>query len=124
MPETPVVLLVSRDLFFASQISGPAQTLGLRVDVAHDAEQAAARMREGGLHGVLINLTLPGLNVADLLAAIPDGADRPRVVAFGPHVQTARLDAARQAGCDEVLPRSRFSAELPAILARILEEAN
>jgi hypothetical protein len=33
-------------------------------------------------------------------------------------VETARLQAARDAGCDVVLPRSRFSAELP----RLLEE--
>ena len=31
-----------------------------------------------------------------------------RVIAFGSHVDVARLKAARAAGCDEVLPRSAF----------------
>jgi hypothetical protein len=37
-------------------------------------------------------------------------------VAFGSHVQTERLQAARDAGCTNVLPRSRFSASLPELL--------
>jgi len=41
-------------------------------------------------------------------------------VAYGSHVDKARLDAARAAGCDEVLPRSKFSAELPDLLRRYL----
>jgi len=40
------------------------------------------------------------------------------VIAFGSHVDKARLDEARAAGCDEVMPRSRFSSELPALLRR------
>ena len=44
-------------------------------------------------------------------------------VAYGSHVDKDRLDAARAAGCDEVLPRSRFSSELPAWLRRYLDTA-
>ena len=38
------------------------------------------------------------------------------VVAFGSHVATALLDEARQAGCHEVLPRSRLHAGLDELL--------
>ena len=45
----------------------------------------------------------------------------PRVVAYGSHVDTATLRAARAAGCDPVLPRSKFvedlAQELPAWLS-------
>jgi hypothetical protein len=44
-------------------------------------------------------------------------------VAFGSHVDKARLDQARAAGCDEVLPRSKFSGELPELLRRYLGAA-
>jgi hypothetical protein len=40
----------------------------------------------------------------------------PRVVAYGSHVDTATLRAAREAGCDPVLPRSKFVEELPSAL--------
>ena len=37
-------------------------------------------------------------------------------VAFGSHVDTVALADARSAGCDPVLPRSRFTAELPTLI--------
>ena len=40
----------------------------------------------------------------------------PRVVAYGSHVETETLRKAREAGCDPVLPRSKFVEELPAKL--------
>ena len=39
-------------------------------------------------------------------------------VAFGSHVDTEALAAARAAGCDPVMPRSKFSAELPELIQR------
>ena len=39
-------------------------------------------------------------------------------VAFGSHVDTEALAAAGAAGCDPVLPRSKFSAELPDLIRR------
>lgn len=50
----------------------------------------------------------------DALAAIV--ASGVRVVAFGSHVDHALLDAARAAGVDEVLPRSRFFATAAELL--------
>jgi hypothetical protein len=37
-------------------------------------------------------------------------------VAFGPHVDANALVAAKAAGCQVVMPRSKFSAELPDLL--------
>ena len=42
-------------------------------------------------------------------------------VAFGSHVDADALDAARDAGCDPVLPRSKFTAELPDLIRRYFE---
>jgi hypothetical protein len=42
----------------------------------------------------------------------------PRVVAYGSHVDTATLKAARASGCDPVLPRSKFVEDLPRELPR------
>ncbi|MGZ3385055.1 MAG: hypothetical protein ACXWNF_09120, partial [Isosphaeraceae bacterium] len=39
-------------------------------------------------------------------------------VAFGSHVDTEALAAARAAGCDPVMPRSKFSADLPELIRR------
>jgi DNA-binding NarL/FixJ family response regulator len=117
MPTTPQGFLVTRDLFFASKITGTAAELGFRVVVEGDAAQAALLAADPACRCLILDLTTPGLKVSDVLAALP-AATRPRVIAFGPHVQAALLSEARDAGCDEVLPRSKFSATLVEILRR------
>jgi hypothetical protein len=60
----------------------------------------------------VVDLSRPG--AVDALGAVPAGV---RTIAYGSHVDTAVLDAARAAGCDEVLPRSAFFSHLPTLLA-------
>jgi CheY-like chemotaxis protein len=45
------------------------------------------------------------------------------IIAFGSHVDTDTLRAARQAGCDHAWARSRFTSDLPALLAKVLHPA-
>jgi DNA-binding response OmpR family regulator len=117
--QTPDAILVSRDLFFASKITGTAAALGFQVGVEGDPATAAIKAAETRCRCVILDLTLPDLSVSDLLAALP-AAHRPAVIAFGPHVDTVRLEEARTAGCDEVFPRSKFSASLTSILTHYL----
>jgi hypothetical protein len=52
---------------------------------------------------VVVDLSRPG--VLEALADVPDGV---RTIGFGSHVDRELLDAARAAGCDEVMARSEF----------------
>jgi DNA-binding response OmpR family regulator len=117
--QTPDAFLVSRDLFFASKITGTAAALGFQVGIEGNPATAAIKAAEPTCRCVILDLTLPDLSVSDLLAALP-AAHRPAVIAFGPHVDTVRLEEARTAGCDEVFPRSKFSASLTSILTHYL----
>jgi CheY-like chemotaxis protein len=106
-------LLLSDDLLFTSRVAGTAQALGLTVQAVKTvaALQAAAQKRTPS--AVILDLNHPGLVIAELmqwLGDLPGG--RPHVVAYGSHVDTATLKAARQAGCDEVMPRSQFVEEI------------
>lgn len=116
--EQPAGLLVCDDLFFTSKVTGTAEALGLKVVEAGSMTAAKERIAAGGIRFAIVDLSLPGLRAADLVAALP-ADDRPPVLAFDSHVNTARMQAARDAGCDEVLPRSRLSAELPDLLKRL-----
>ena len=43
-----------------------------------------------------------------------------RVLAFGPHTDAAALSASRQAGADQVVPRSVFSARLAELIESLV----
>ncbi len=113
-------LMVSRDLFFSSKVTGTAAQWGLSVELEGDVSQAIAKLAGHSYRCLILDLGTPGLSVSEMMATLPV-ENRPRVIAFDAHVRIAHLDAARAAGCDEVLPRSRFSAELPGILKRALD---
>lgn len=107
-------LLLSDDLIFASRISGTASALGLTVQTARTAEALLALARRQAPGCVILDLANPGLALPDLLRGLRAACSPPpRVVAYGAHVDAAGLRAAREAGCDLVLPRSKFVEELP-----------
>jgi CheY-like chemotaxis protein len=116
-------LLLSDDLIFTSRVTGTAKALGLSVQSARSAAALVELARGAPPRGVLIDLHNPGLDLPallrDLAAVCPQ---RPRVIAYGSHVEAATLHAAREAGCDLVLPRSRFVEELPVSLGAWLQE--
>jgi DNA-binding NarL/FixJ family response regulator len=118
----PAGLLLSDDLIFTSRITGTARAQGLEVRQARSAEALVEVARQAPPHGVLIDLGFPGLALEDLLGQLAQACPAmPRVIAYGSHVDTASLKAARAAGCAVVLPRSKFvedlAKELPNWLA-------
>jgi len=118
MPEDAAVgYLLSDDLMFTSRITGTARDLGLTVKPARSAAALQALVRQRPPRCVLLDLANPGLAVADLVSWLKaECMPPPFVVAYGSHVDTAALKAAREAGCDLVLPRSKFVEELPRAL--------
>jgi CheY-like chemotaxis protein len=110
-----VGLLLSDDLLFTSRITGTARHLGLVVRTARSGAALLELAQAQTPRCVLVDLANPGLVIADLLADLRNCCSPvPRVVAYGSHVDTATLRAARAAGCDVVLPRSQFVEELPS----------
>ena len=109
-------LLLSDDLIFTSRITGTARALGLTVHPARSVAALLTLAREHPPAGVLVDLAHPGLSVPDLIQQLGEICpSRPRVVAYGSHVDAAGLRTARDAGCDLVLPRSAFVEQLHAI---------
>jgi D-arabinose 1-dehydrogenase-like Zn-dependent alcohol dehydrogenase len=82
--------------------------------VSFVATPAALVEAAPGATVAVVDLGRPGA-VDALPALVATGV---RVVAFGSHVDRDTLDAARSAGCQEVLPRSAFFRDLPSLLGR------
>ncbi len=119
--EKPAVsaLLVSQDLFFTSRITGTAEGLGYRIELADNIDVTSSAIQDNRYSCIIVDLGSRDVHLADLMRLLPADSQIP-VIAFGAHVNTVRLQEARDAGCTEVLSKGRFSASLPEILKRYL----
>lgn len=114
----PRGLMLCDDLIFTSKVTGTAKALGLEVAAARDPAALLRLAAQSPPSCVVIDLHNPGLDLVALLTALREACpSAPRLVAYGSHVEAATLHAARAAGCDPVLPRSRFVELLPSALA-------
>lgn len=120
IPDRPGGLLLSRDLIFTAKITSTARALGHLVTTAGNSALALAMIEQWRPRVVLVDLAAGDLVRPEALLAYRQLAPETPFVAFGSHVDTATLATAAAAGCDPVLPRSRFTAELPALIRRHL----
>jgi CheY-like chemotaxis protein len=117
---TRMILAIVDDLMFTSKIRTTATQLGVPLSFARSSEGALAEMRKQRPALVIFDLNSTRSAPLTTIAAMksdPALADIPSL-GFVSHVQTDLIDAARQAGVDEVVARSAFTMRLPEILAR------
>jgi|SRR5438132_8407567 len=106
------------DMIFTSRITGTAQALGLKMKPARSMAALQALITGHWPNCIIVDLANPSLDLVELLGFLKEsGTNVPQVIAYGSHVDTATLKAAREAGCDVVLPRSKFVEDLPKALA-------
>jgi DNA-binding NarL/FixJ family response regulator len=114
---TGLCYLLSDDLMFTSRITGTATALGLAVKPVRSLQSLQTLVQKEPPRCVLIDLSVAGRGLADFMRQLKEaGSGVPRVVAYGSHVDAETLRAARELGCDPVLPRSKFVEELPRAL--------
>lgn len=110
-------VLITSNLVFSSQVAGAANRAGVELQTLNNQDGLMAAA--AGASVLLVDLSTPGMRIADLVARArllePPPAE---IVAFGPHVHQARQMAARSAGCDVVLAQGAFVSAMNEILAR------
>jgi DNA-binding NarL/FixJ family response regulator len=102
-------------MLFSSRVLGAAGKLAIGCKIVAAAAQLPAAVGPG-LKLAMIDLGMPDLDLPAIVTAIRASAPGAKIVAFGPHVDVALLDRARQAGCDVVLPRSQFNQQYVEVL--------
>ena len=115
-----MILAVLDDLMFTSKIKTTAGRIGVAVTFARSADVALSEMRKAAPSLVIFDLNNPRTDPLGIVAAMhadPALAAIP-TVGFVSHVDTAVINAARQAGVTEVLARSAFTTQLADILKR------
>jgi hypothetical protein len=120
----PIGLLLCRDLIFTTKVRGTAEELGYQILVASEESLVMSLIERWHPRLVLVDLTAGAVAAPDALIAYQNLAGPDAwFVAFGPHVEADALVAAKAAGCQVVMPRSKFSAELPDLLRRYFNRA-
>ena len=108
------VVALMDDLFFQMKVAETAKQLGVEFKVAtnHDAFRSLMAS-EPKL--VIVDLNARSQPLA-AIAGLRAEKKNARIVGFLSHVQRDLAAQAQAAGCDEVMPRSRFTQDLASIL--------
>jgi hypothetical protein len=104
----PILVLV-RDLMFASKISATAQAAGAAVKMIREPEKLAGEQGDR----LIVDLNQAGALKAAAEWKAKSGG---QVVGFVSHVDRETIDRARSLGIDEVLARSQFVLRLTELL--------
>lgn len=113
------IFLLSQDLLAISRVRGVAQSLQLSLTPLSSLTELQAAWRE--LPATLvIDLTLPDLNIEEVIRSVQSQRTRLPVIAFGPHVHLKNLERAEQSGCDQVYVRGEFFSQMQNIFLQAL----
>lgn len=110
-------------LMWMSRVMGEAKALGGKIIPARTLEQLTKGIAQNGIHCVIIDLAQAeiGGDPTPIIEAIK-ATGITRLVAYGSHIETAQLAAARAAGCHPTLARSKMAAELATLLPEWLSD--
>ncbi|HWC90649.1 MAG TPA: hypothetical protein VG433_13365 [Pirellulales bacterium] len=111
------VLLASSDLAIVSLATGAAGRQQVELQVAMSAAALAAALEAKTFKLVIFDLGLASLDVTQAMQQLRQSPScEAATIAFGPHVQESLLAAARSAGCNRILSRGQFLAQIGEIL--------
>ncbi len=111
----PRIVAYMDDLFFQMKLAETAKQLALEVKVASTAE-SLLQLLDPPPELVIVDLNARSQPLA-AVQQLRNLQPHLRIIGFLSHVQTDLAQQAQAAGLDEVMPRSKFSINLPDILA-------
>ena len=121
-----MVLAAVDDLLFSSKIRATARQAGVELTFARSPQEILDQARTLRPSLVIFDLNSGKTDPIATIAALKADAaiGRSRVLGFASHVHTELIASARDAGADQVLPRSAFAAHLAEILLSSQGEAS
>ncbi len=114
----PSVVAVVDDLFFVSKLQETARLVGAQLATVRAADFHPDNLRQQKPALIIFDLNTTSGNAVELVRQLKSDAELKEipVMAFFSHVQVELQRAAQEAGCDQILPRSSFFKDLPALL--------
>lgn len=111
------VLALVDDIFFQAKMLETARHTGVEMKSFISGDALLAELKKAPAKLVVVDLNARQAPV-ETIASLRSHAAQTPVVAFFSHVQTELAQRARDAGCAEVMPRSKFTKDLAAIFSR------
>ncbi len=120
---SPLAVLCYEKLLPGSQMVARLGDLAYRVEVLNDAEQLASMALRVRPMVVLVDMVSKAGNVASAIRTLRKTAATSHipVLAFAAEDDVAGQESARSAGADLVASEEALLAQLPSLLARVLE---
>lgn len=118
MKETAEIVALVTDLFFATRIREAGSALGVIVKIVTSWPALRERCQSRKPVLIIVDLNATQAQPIETIAQIKTdaGLKSVPVVSYLPHVRTDWEKAARDAGSDLILPRSKFSVQLPDLI--------
>ena len=120
------IIALVEDLFFRARIAETARHTGVAFEAVGNGKELLERLRAASGAGAE-RIERPTLIIVDLngrggalecLHELKATGNQIPVIAFLSHVQAELAEQARMAGCNEVMPRSKFTRNLAVIMER------
>ena len=111
------VLALVDDLFFQAKMTETARQVGVALQTVASGPALVAAAAPQSHRLVLVDLNARQ-GALEAVAQLKASGNLQPIVGFLSHVQTDLAEKARAAGCEDVLPRSKFTADLAEILCR------
>jgi DNA-binding NarL/FixJ family response regulator len=113
-----MVLVAVDDLLFSSKIRATAKLVGVELAFARSPDEIVQQARTLRPALLIFDLNSAKTDPVPTLSRLKSDPDLAgiRTIGFASHVHTGLIAAARDAGADEVIPRSAFAANLAEIL--------
>jgi CheY-like chemotaxis protein len=114
------VLVLVDDLFFQSKMAETARHVGVTLQTVSSGAALLTALAVPAAQAATPRLLLVDLNARqgaiDALEKLQATGNSLPIIAFLSHVQVELAQRARDAGCQQVMPRSQFTAGLADIL--------
>jgi DNA-binding NarL/FixJ family response regulator len=111
------ILALVDDIFFQAKMLETAKHTGVEMRSFTSGEALLDELNHAAPKLIVIDLNARQAPV-ETIAALRSRAAQTPLIAFFSHVQTDLAQSARDAGCAEVMPRSKFTKDLAAIFSR------
>jgi DNA-binding NarL/FixJ family response regulator len=111
------ILALVDDIFFQAKMLETAKHIGVELKSFATGEALLAELNQAAPKLIVVDLNARHQPV-ETIASLSSQNSQVPVVAFFSHVQRDLAQRARDAGCNEVMPRSEFTKDLGSIFSR------